>query len=258
MEARKSIFDLTGKVALVTGSGRGIGKSLALALAREGAEVAIADINKENADKTSEEIKSLGRRSISIKTDLSKKDEVEAMFKEVMKNFGQIDVAINNAGVPGSRLPSAEDIDINDFKRFIDIMLLGYFICCQEEAKIMIKQKKGHIINICAVAGTRPPRGIAGIAPYAAVKAGVKVMSKGLALDWAKYNITVNTISPGYIITPATEPIIPVRGEMYASQTPMGRIGLPEDIDGAAVYLASDASNWTTGIDFFVDGGLRI
>jgi gluconate 5-dehydrogenase len=122
----------------------------------------------------------------------------------------------------------------------------------------MIKQKKGHIINICAVAGTRPPRGITGIAPYAAVKAGVKVMTQGLALDWAKYNITVNTISPGYIITPATEPIIPARGEMYASQTPMGRIGLPEDIDGAAVYLASDASNWTTGIDFFVDGGLRI
>ena len=258
MEERKSIFDLTGKVALVTGSGRGIGKSLALALAREGADVAIVDINKENADKTSEEIKSLGRRSVSIKTDLSKKDEVQAMFKEVMKNFGQIDVAINNAGVSGSRLPSSEDIDINDFKRFIDIMLLGYFMCCQEEARIMIKQKKGHIINICAVAGTRPPRGIQGIAPYAAVKAGVKVMTQGLALDWAKYNITVNTISPGYIITPATEAIIPTRGEMYASQTPMGRIGLPEDIDGAAVYLASDASNWTTGIDFFVDGGLRI
>ena len=258
MEEKKCIFDLTGKVAFVTGSGRGIGKSLALALAREGANVAVADINKDNVDQTCEEIKSLGRKSISIKADISKKDEVQDVFKKIMEHFGQLDIAINNAGVPGSRLPSAEDIDIKDFQRFIDIMLLGYFMCCQEEAKIMIKQKRGHIINIGAGAGTRPPRGIAGIAPYAAVKAGIKVMSKGLALDWAKYNITVNTISPGYIITPATEPIIPMRGEMYASQTPMGRIGLPADLDGAAVYLASDASNWTTGIDFVVDGGLRI
>ena len=258
MEKKKSIFDLTGKVVLVTGSGRGIGKSLALALAREGADVATVDIDGETAKNTSEEIKALGRRSISIKTDLSKKDEVSTMFKEVMEYFGKIDAAINNAGVPGSRLPSAENVDINDFKRFIDIMLLGYFICCQEEAKIMIKQNKGHIINICAAAGTRPPRGIPGIAPYCAVKAGVKVMSKALALDWAQYNITVNTITPGYIITPATEPIIPIRGEMYAGQTPLGRIGLPEDLDGAAVYLASDASNWTTGTDFVVDGGLMI
>jgi NAD(P)-dependent dehydrogenase (short-subunit alcohol dehydrogenase family) len=258
LEEKRSIFDLTGKVALVIGSGRGIGKSLALALAREGADVAIADINKDTADQTSEEIRSLGRRSISVKTDLSSKEEVGVLFQEVMKYFGQIDVAINNAGVPGSRLPSAENIDINDFKRFIDIMLLGYFICCQEEAKIMIKQKRGHIINICSGAGTRPPRGIPGIAPYCAVKAGVKVMSKALALEWAGYNMTVNTITPGYIITPATEPIIPVRGEMYASQTPLGRIGLPQDLDGAAVYLASDASNWTTGIDFVVDGGLLI
>ena len=179
MEVRKSIFDLTGKVALVTGSGRGIGKSLALALAREGADVAIADINGETAEKTSEEIKALGRRSISIRTDLSNKDEVDAMFREIMKYFGKIDVAINNAGVPGSRLPSAEDVDISDFKRFIDIMLLGYFICCQVEAKIMIKQNKGHIINICAVAGTRPPRGITGIAPYAAVKARGKSNEQG-------------------------------------------------------------------------------
>lgn len=258
MENKKSIFDLTGKIALVTGSGRGIGKSLALALAREGADVAIADINKENADQTCEEIKSLGRKSISFQIDLSKKEQLEELFKGIMNHFGRLDIAINNAGVPGSRLPSAEDINIDDFKRFIDIMLLGYFMCCQEEAKIMIKQNKGHIINICAVAGTRPPRGLKGIAPYSAVKAGVKVMTKALALDWAQYNITVNSISPGYIITPATEPIIPSRGEMYASQTPLGRIGLPEDIDGAAVYLASDASDWTTGIDFFVDGGLRI
>ncbi|MHB8276516.1 MAG: SDR family NAD(P)-dependent oxidoreductase [Candidatus Humimicrobiaceae bacterium] len=258
MEEKKCIFDLTGKVAIVTGSGRGIGKSLALALAREGADVVVADLNKENADQTCEEIKSLGRKSISIKADISKKDEVQDVFKKIMKHFGQLDIAINNAGVPGSRLPAAEDIDIKDFQRFIDIMLLGYFMCCQEEAKIMIRQKKGHIINIGAGAGTRPPRGIAGIAPYAAVKAGIKLMGQGLALDWAKYNITVNTISPGYIITPATEPIISTRGEMYTAQTPMGRIGLPADLDGAAVYLASDASNWTTGIDFVVDGGLRI
>ncbi len=258
MEDKKSIFDLSGKVALVTGSGRGIGKSLALALAREGADVAIADIDADTAKQTRDEIKALGRRSISVKTDLSNKDEVSALFKEIMDYFGKLDVAINNAGVPGSRLPSAEDIDISDFKRFIDIMLLGYFMCCQEEAKIMIKQKKGHIINIGAGAGTRPPRGIPGIGPYAAVKAGIKVLSKGLALDWAPYNITVNTISPGYIITPATEPIIPKRGQMYADQTPLGRIGLPSDIDGAAIYLASDASDWTTGIDLAVDGGLRI
>ena len=261
MKTNKNICDLTGKIALVTGSGRGIGKGIALALAYAGADVAVADINKDTANQTYNEIIKLGRKSLCIKTDLRKKDEVDSTVKKVVDTFGRIDVGVNNIGNIGtsaSQLPSAEDIDLKDFKQQIDIYLIGYFLLCQAEARQMIKQNRGHIINICSVAATRPLRGLKGMAPYCAVKAGMRQMSKALALDWAKYNINVNVISPGYIITPANIDVIPQREKMYTEQTPMSRIGLPKDLDGAAIFLASDASNWVTGHDLVVDGGLSI
>lgn len=257
----KKIFDLSGKIAVVTGSGRGIGKSLALALANAGANVAVIDVNEVTANQTKDEIINLGRQSLSIGADLRKKDEIDSAIKKIVDVFGRIDVGVNNIGNLGpsaSRLSSAEDIDVDNFRKQIDTYLIGYFLLCQAEARQMIKQMGGHIINISAGAATRPPRGLTGMAPYCAVKAGVNSMTRALALDWAKYNITVNTISPGYIITPANEDIIPQRKDLYTSQTPLGRIGLPNDLDGAIVFLASEGGNWVTGQDLRVDGGLTI
>ncbi|MEI7615102.1 MAG: SDR family oxidoreductase [Actinomycetota bacterium] len=256
--AVKNIFDLSGKVAVVTGGGRGLGKGMALALANAGADIAVADINAENAKAVSEEITALGRKSIFIEIDIVKKSQAEQMVKKIVKEFNHLDIAVNSVGIPGSRLPSAELIEESDARRFIDIMLLGTFFCCQEQAKQMIMQKKGRIINISSVSSVIVNKGITGLAPYCAVKAGLVHMSQALAADWAQHNITVNCISPGYMLTPATEAIMPQREKMYSEQALLNRIGLPEDLDGAVVFLASDASGFTTGHNLLVDGGVAV
>lgn len=254
----KNIFDLSGKVALVTGGGRGLGRGMAIALAQAGADVVIADINLDNAKAVSKEIVALGRNSLCIKVDITKKNQVSQMIVRIVEKFSQLDVAVNSAGIPGSRLPSSEEIDELDARKFIDIMLLGTLFCSQEEAKQMIKQKKGRIINISSVSSVIVNKGLIGLAPYCAVKAGVVHMSKALAADLAKYNITVNCISPGYMLTPATEAIMPQREKMYSEQTLLNRIGLPDDLDGAIVFFASDASGYITGHNLLVDGGITI
>jgi len=256
--ALKNIFDLSGKVALVTGGGRGLGRGMALALAQAGADVAVADINLNNARIVNDEITALGRKSIFIEVDITKKTQVNLMIEKIIEEFNQLDIAVNSVGVPGSRLPSSEYIEEEDFRKFIDIMLLGTFFCCQEQAKQMIKQKKGRIINISSVSSVIVNKGLTGMAPYCAVKAGIVQMSKALAADWAKYNITVNCISPGYMLTPATEAIMPQREKMYSEQALLNRIGFPEDLDGAVVFLASDASGFITGHNLLVDGGVTV
>jgi NAD(P)-dependent dehydrogenase (short-subunit alcohol dehydrogenase family) len=261
MAKKKNYCDLSRKIALVTGSGRGIGKGIALALARAGADVVLCDINKESADETCREIIEMGRKSLSFKIDLRNKDEIINMIEKIVENFGRIDVAFNNSGTTGfsaSQLTSSEDIEEDIFKKLFESYLLSYFLCCQVEAKVMIKQNFGKIICISSVAGTRVPKGLKGMAPYCAFKAGVTHMVKALAYEWAKYNVIVNSISPGYTITPNNIAIIPLREKMYIEQTPLGRIGLVEDLEGMAVFLASDSSNFITGQDLIVDGGLII
>jgi len=142
----KNIFDLSGKIALVTGGGRGLGRGMALGLAKAGANIVVADINPDNAKAVSEEIITLGRKSIFIEVDIAKKTQVKQMVGKILEEFNQLDIAVNSVGIPGSRLPSSEHIEEEDFRRFIDIMLIGTFFCCQEEAKQMIKQKKGKIL----------------------------------------------------------------------------------------------------------------
>ena len=254
----KNIFDLSGKIALVTGGGRGLGRGMALGLAKAGANIVVADINPDNAKAVSEEIITLGRKSIFIEVDIAKKTQVKQMVGKILEEFNQLDIAVNSVGIPGSRLPSSEHIEEEDFRRFIDIMLIGTFFCCQEEAKQMIKQKKGKIINISSVSSVIVNKGIPGMAPYCAVKAGIVQMSKAFAADWAKYNILVNCISPGYMLTPATKSIMPQREKMYSEQALLERIGFPEDLDGAVVFLASDASNFITGHNLLVDGGVTV
>lgn len=253
-----NIFSLNEKVALITGGGRGLGKGMALALARAGADIIIADINYDNAQSVSKEIKKNGRNSTCIRVDITKKNQVKKMILETVKVFNKLDILVNSAGIPGSRLPAPELIKEEDARKFIDVMLLGTFFSCQEAAKQMIKQSRGRIINISSVSGVIVNKGLTGMAPYCAVKAGIVHMSRSLAADWAKYNITVNCISPGYMQTPATENIMDKRKEMYLDQTPLNRIGLPEDLDGVVVFLASDTSSYITGHNLLVDGGITI
>jgi len=261
MIAKKNFCDLSGKTALVTGSGRGIGKGIAIALANAGADVVVSDINKETVDETQKEIVKLGRKSLSIKVDLTKKEEVTSMIKKVIDVFGKIDIAFNNSGTTGfsaSQLTNSEDLEELIFKKMFDSYLLSYFLCCQSEAKVMIKQNFGKIICISSVGATRVIKGLHGMSPYNAFKAGINQMVKTMAYEWAKYNIKVNTISPSFTITPNNIAVIPLREKMYIEQTPLGRIGLIEDLVGTAVFLSSDSSNFITGQDLIIDGGFSI
>jgi 2-dehydro-3-deoxy-D-gluconate 5-dehydrogenase len=251
---------LNDKVALVTGGGSGLGRGMALALARAGAIVVIVDINAEKGASTARDICKDGRRSLFVDADIAKKADAARMVRLAVEAYGSLDIAINSAGVPGTRLPSAELIEEKDARRLFDIMLFGTFFCCQEEAKQMIRQKGGRIINIASISGCIVNKGMVGTAPYNALKAGIIHMSRGLAMDWDKHNIMVNTISPGYMLTPATEDVlaIPERHDTYLAQIPMSRFGVPEDLAGAVLFLSSALSGYVTGQNVVVDGGVTV
>lgn len=254
------LHDLKGKTALVTGGGSGLGRGMALALAAAGADVAIADINVDRGSAVAQEILTAGVRSLFVETDVSRKDQAARMVRHTVSTFGGLDIAVNCAGVPGTRLPSAELIEEQDARRLFDIMLFGVFFCCQEEGKWMISRKTGRIINVSSISGCIVNKGMVGTAPYNAIKAGVIHLSRGLAMDWAKYQVTVNTISPGYMRTPATAEVlaIPERQQTYIAQIPLGRFGVPEDLTGAVLFLASDLSGYVTGQNLVVDGGVTV
>lgn len=261
MASDTSIFSLSGKTALVVGGGSGLGRAMALALSKAGANVAVADLNLAGAEASAADIVKLGRNAVALHVDVTKQDQVEKMVVDTVRVFGELNIAVNSAGVPGSRFGSSENIPESEIRRIIGIMLIGCLLCAQAEGRQMIKQGKGgRIINIASISGIIINRGLVGLAPYAAAKAGVRHFTKALASDWARYNITVNSISPGYMRTPATEPVlaIPERYQLYLDNTPLRRIGMPEDLSGAVVFLASDASSYVTGHDLVVDGGHTI
>jgi NAD(P)-dependent dehydrogenase (short-subunit alcohol dehydrogenase family) len=247
----RDLFDLSGRKALVTGAGRGIGRVLALGLADAGCDVSILEINLESAQKTAEEIKKMGRKAIAFKADVTNKAEVDAAFQATAKQLGGLDICLNVAGVCIHK--AAEEQTEKDYDFVIDTNLKGVFFCCQAAASIMMPQKKGSIINIASMSATAvnvPQKQ----APYNASKAGVVLMSKCMAVEWAPYNIRVNTLSPGYTMTEMTG----MAKQMFAewqSLTPMARLCTPDELVGATIYLASNASSYTTGCDLIVDGG---
>lgn len=247
----KALFDLSGRKALVTGAGRGIGKVLALGLADAGCDVSILEINLESAQKVAEEIKKMGRRASAFKADVTNKAEVDQVFATTAEEFGGLDICLNVAGVCIHQ--PAEETPEKDFDFVVDTNLKGVFFCCQAAAKIMIPEKKGSIINIASMSGT-----VANVpqkqAHYNASKAGVVLLTKCLAVEWAPYGIRVNSLSPGYTRTE----LVDMAAHMFAqweSLTPMGRMCTPDELVGATIYLASHASSYTTGSDLIVDGG---
>jgi len=259
-----SIFDLTGKKALVTGAAGGIGKACAVGMAKAGADVAVIDLKDERGLGTVEEIRALGCSAIYIHCDVSDPKQVEAMVKQVVDQFGRLDIAFNNAGTGLGGVRTIDDGAVDIYHQIIDIDLNSVFYCCREEAKYMIPQKYGRIINTASMAATIVsnipfevmPMGV-GLAAYCAAKAGVKHLTKALALEWVEHNIHVNSISPGYITTPITEFILdsPEILAQENSLTPMHRQGLADEMVGGVVYLASNASSFTTGQDLIMDGG---
>ncbi len=246
-----SLFDLTGKKALVTGGAVGIGRGCALALAQAGADVAIVDIDEATGQKTVEEIKAAGGDSLFVRCDVSDKEQVQAMVRQVVEQFGRLDIGINNAGL--GILGGDEDFDKADWDKVIGVNFTGSYLCCQAEAQQFLRQDPidGKIINIASMSATISNCNAA----YNASKAGVVQMTRMLAAQWGRFNINVNCISPSYLLTPmhASTPVV-VR-ERIRELTPMGHVERPEDLFGAAIFLASAASNFVTGHDLMVDGG---
>ncbi|MDO8743222.1 MAG: SDR family NAD(P)-dependent oxidoreductase [Candidatus Azambacteria bacterium] len=249
------MFDLTNKVALVTGARRGMGKSHALALAKQGAKVAVTDINQEECQIVADEIKSMGGEAAAFKMDVSNKADVDAIFDAVIKQFGRLDILVNNAGIfsPKPALEMTEE----DWDKTISVNLKGQFLCAQRAAKEMAKNNWGRIINIASIASGGVGVGISGGAHYTASKGGVIGMTETLADEWAPLGINVNAIGPGAIDTPmVTTSQIPEEAmKAMLAGVPLKRIGRPEEVSAAVVFLASEEASYVTGATLYVDGG---
>ena len=250
-------FDLAGKVAVVTGAGQGLGKWIALALADAGADVLVAALHAETAEKTCAEIRAMGRKSTFLAVDVSDVEAVKAIMDTAEADLGRIDILVNNAGVNVHK--TALDFTPEDFARVVDVNEKGVFFCSQAAAVRMIPNGGGKIINIASSVAFLVRAGIPN-SVYAMTKAGVVMLTKALAEEWSRFNITVNAVAPGYFLTPLVEDRFKDK-EMYntiASSTPLGRAGSPEDIMGVVVFLASAASAYITGQTICVDGGRTI
>jgi NAD(P)-dependent dehydrogenase (short-subunit alcohol dehydrogenase family) len=247
------LFKLEGRKALVTGAGRGIGRVLAISLAQTGCDIAILEKNIDDARGVVEEIKKIGKQAAAFQVDVTKKDEVEKAFSAAAKFLGRLDIVINDAGVCIHE--AAEDTSEEHYDFVVDTNLKGVFLCCQSAMRIMKPQKKGSIINIASISGTisnYPQKQ----AHYNASKAGVILLTKCLAVEWVDLGIRVNSISPGYTRTEmTTKTTAPAMIAKWESLTPMKRMAEPQEMAGAAIYLASDASSFVTGSDIIVDGG---
>lgn len=248
-----SNFDLTGKIAIVTGGNRGIGRAIALGFAEAGADVIATSRNPESVQKVTEEILKFKKRSFAICADVSRKDSIENLVSEVMKRFGKIDILVNNAGI-NPIFKRTELITEGEWDEIINVNLKGVFLCCQAVGNVMINQRSGKIINITSINGLA---GAARAVPYCSSKGAIILLTKSLALEWVQYNVNVNAIGPGLIDTDFTKGIQKNKFvfEKVLSRIPQNRFGKPEEIVGIAILLASDLSNYITGQTFFVDGG---
>jgi NAD(P)-dependent dehydrogenase (short-subunit alcohol dehydrogenase family) len=250
------MFSLEGKFALVTGSSRGIGSGIAKALATQGTSVAVNYAgSKEKAEWVSGEIKGIGRDSFTVQADVSDKKQVKRMFSEIKKRWGKLDILVNNAGI--INYAEFENIKEKDWDRVIDVNLKGQFLCSQEAVRLMKKNKWGRIINIASISSGGVGIGFRNIAHYSASKGGVIGMTENMALELADNGINVNAIAPGAIETDMSAGTAADEKTLKATlaRVPKGRMGKPEDIGAAAVFLASDEADYITGLTLYVDGG---
>ncbi|MEK6279319.1 MAG: SDR family oxidoreductase [Acidobacteriota bacterium] len=247
----------TGKVAFVTGGGSGIGRAAALAFAREGASVTVADVSEQGSHETARLIEEKGGRALAIKCDVTQFEEVKAALDKTIEAFGRLDFAFNNAGVEQRNAAIAE-FEEDEWNRILDVNLRGVFLCMKYEIPLLLEQGGGAIVNTSSGAGVI---GIKGGAAYAAAKHGVIGLTKSAALDYAAQNIRVNVVAPGYIATPMMDRFTGGTAEGWGkvvSEEPIGRAGKPEEIADAVIWLCSDAASFVVGHALVVDGGQTV
>lgn len=248
-------MDFKGKVVIVTGSRRGMGRTHVLAFAKAGAKVVVCDISQEECVEVAKEAEKNGGEAIALKCDVTKKQEVDNVVNAAVDKWGRVDVLVNNAGI-AQFFPFLE-MKEEDWDRTININLRGYFLCAQAAAKQMAKQKSGVIVNIASVAMGQVGIGFPNVVHYCASKGGIVAMTEALAIELAPYNIRVNAIAPGMIETPM---IAPVKEDVLAMQgmmtrIPMGRVGKPEEVSNLVLFLSSNDSSYMTGSTVVIDGG---
>jgi len=245
-------FDLSGKVAIVTGAGRGLGYHISLALAGHGADLVVCSRTSADLENVARAVRDAGRKVLVQKVDVCSKAEIDAMVEESVSEFGRIDILINNAGV---NIPQrAVEVTEEAWDVIIDTNLKGLFFCAQAVGKVMIRQRAGKIINLSSQSGSV---GIPQRSVYCASKGGVNLLTKVLAIEWGQYNINVNAIAPTYVETPMTRPMLADKTfyDFVMGKIVLGRVGQPEDVVGAVIYLASEASKMVTGHILLIDGG---
>jgi len=249
-----ALFNLSNSVALVTGAGSGIGQCIALGLAQCGAQVACLDRREDGGlDDTIEMIKKKGGNALALKADVTERESVEYAVEQTQSNLGNLAIAVNAAGIANAN--PAEDMSDEQFQTMMDVNLKGIFFSCQAEAKAMLQHGKGSIINIASMSGVIVNRGL-NQCHYNASKAGVIHMGKSMAMEWVSGGVRVNSISPGYTATPMnTRPEMVHQTREFEEQTPMQRMASVTEMVGPAIFLASDASSYCTGVDLLVDGG---
>ena len=251
----KDMFRLDGKVAIVTGGAGGIGEALALGLGYQGATVVFSSRNQQARDAVAEKISAeTGSEAVAVAADVTDEASIQALVDTVVDKFGKIDILVNAMGMNIKR--DAFDYPLEDWDKLFEVNVKGTMAACKAVGKVMRDQQGGAIVNLSSVRGIRGYTG--GNSGYCATKGAVELITKALALEWAPSGIRVNALGPALVITPGTKHIAedPQLAAKYAAAVPLGRIGLPEDMVGAVVYLCSDAASFVSGQTIYVDGGL--
>ncbi|HNW57302.1 MAG TPA: gluconate 5-dehydrogenase [Bacteroidales bacterium] len=248
------LFDLTGKVALITGGTHGIGMAIGMTLGKAGAKICVNDLREEKLQICKEEYKKEGLDVYTLKFDVTDENDVDRGISEIEKNVGVIDILVNNAGII-KRIPIL-DMPVADYRQVIDVDLVSPFIVSKRVAPKMIAQRSGKIINLCSMMSVY---GRNSVSAYASAKGGLKLLTESMTCEWAKYNIQINGVGPGYIVTAQTGPIRENGhpfNDLVMTRTPAGRWGQPEDVGNAVLFLASKAANFVNGQVLYVDGGI--